>query len=184
MSLWKHLISSSLPRAFGMGLAAAVCLSMGVALGVGAAATADPPARAHVARAGMYAGPAARAAHLVSVNDTAYLRTADPNSTSSTIVEEGKATGTLPGTVRARLAVGVSTVNVGFTIYLHGGSISGQAKAKLNPGSGEYASFKGALEVAHGSGTYAHAKGTGNVYGSLNHYSYEAKVQVIGQLHY
>lgn len=171
MSLWKHLISSTRPRALRRGLAAATCLSMGVAVGVGAAATADPPARA-------------RAAHAVSVNDTAYLRTADPNSTSSTIVEEGKATGTLPGTVRARLAVGVSTVNVGFTIYLHGGSISGQAKAKLNPGSGEYASFKGALEVAHGSGTYAHAKGTGNVYGSLNHYSYEAKVQVIGQLRY
>jgi hypothetical protein len=169
MSLWKHLISSTHPRALGTGLAAAACLSMGVAVGVGAAATADP--RAH-------------AAHLVSVNDTAYLRTADPNSTSSTIVEEGKTTGTLPGTVRARLAVGVSTVNVGFTIYLHGGSISGQAKAKLNPGSGEYASFKGALEVAHGSGKYAHAKGIGNVYGSLNHYSYEAKVQVIGQLRY
>jgi hypothetical protein len=181
MSLWKHAPSSARPRGLALEAspAAIACLTVLLCLtlaALSAAAAGGAPGSGTSTRAS--------AAHVVSVDDTAGLHTADPNSTSATIVEEGKATGTLPGTVRARLAVGVSVVNVGFTIYLHGGTISGQATAKLNPGKGEYASFKGALDVAHGSGRYAHAQGSGQMYGTLNHYSYEAKVQVVGQLHY
>jgi hypothetical protein len=175
MSLWKHAIPSALRRGFALalntGLVASACL--GVTALTAVAATGATGAQG-----------TARAARVASVNDSASLHTADPNSTSSTIIEEGGVTGTLPGTVRARFAVGVSVVNVGFTIYLHGGSISGEATAKLNPGKGEYASFAGTLKVNHGSGRYAHAVGSGQVYGTLNHYSYNSKVQVIGQLHY
>ena len=111
------------------------------------------------------------------------LHLANPNSAGNTLIEEGKATGTLPGTVRASLTIGTSIVHVGFTIYLHGGTITGHGVASFNPGKGEYASFGGSVSVSHGSGRYAHAKGSGKMYGSINRTTDNANVQVIGQLH-
>lgn len=98
------------------------------------------------------------------------------------MTEEGKATGTMPGTVRAKLVVGTSTVRVSFTIYLPNGAIPGQAVAKLNPGKGAYASFAGSLTVNPGSGHYAHASGSGRVSGTINRNEDAAVVQVVGQL--
>lgn len=148
-------------------LAAIACL------GSLAATSAGAPAGAH---------GTARAARTLTVNDTGHLRSGGENG--STIIEEGKVAGTLPGSVRASFTLGTTTVRVGFTIYLHGGTITGHAVSKLNPGKGEFASFGGTLTVSHGGGRYAHAMGTGQVYGTLNRYSYAATVQVIGQLHY
>ncbi len=111
--------------------------------------------------------PGAFTASTLSVNDQAHLHVLRENG--SMFTEEGPATGTLPGAVRATLTVGISTVRSGFTIYLHGGSIIGQGTAKLNAGSGEYSSFGGTLTVHGGSGHYAHASGTGRLYGTLRH---------------
>lgn len=135
------------------------------------------------ASAALSAPKQARAAKTIEVNDGGHLRLANPNSVSSTLIEEGKATGTLPGSVRASLAIGTSTVRVGFTIYLHGGTITGHGVAKFNAGQGEYASFGGSVAVNHGSGKYAHAMGSGHMYGTINRNSDNATVQVIGQLH-
>lgn len=125
----------------------------------------------------------ARAAKTIQVSDMGHLHLANPNSASSTLVEEGKATGTLPGSVRASLTVGTSTVGVVFTIYLHGGTITGRGTTKFNAGQGEFASFGGSINVSHGSGHYAHAAGNGRVYGTINRNTDDATVQVIGQLH-
>lgn len=124
----------------------------------------------------------AHAAKVLSVNDTGHLRLVAENG--PTITEEGGASGTLPGTVRARLTIGPNTVRAGFTIYVRGGSITGSATANLNPGKGEYASFGGALVVSHGSGHYAHASGTGRLYGTLRRSDEAATVQVVGGLRY
>jgi hypothetical protein len=169
MSLWKHATVSAGRRApaVRVSLAAIVCL------GLSAASAAEAPAGAR---------DTARAARVLSVNDTGHLRSGGENG--STLIEEGRVTGTLPGSVRASLTLGATTVRVGFTIYLHGGTITGHAVAALNPGKGEYASFGGTLAVSHGGGRYAHAAGSGRVSGTLNRYSYAATVQVIGQLHY
>ncbi len=129
------------------------------------------------------ASPQAHVAKTLQVSDKGQLRLANPNSASSTLIEEGKVTGTLPGSVRASLTIGASTVQVGFTIYLHGGTITGRGTAKFNAGQGEFASFGGSINVSHGSGHYAHAKGTGQVYGTINRNTDNATVQVIGQLH-
>jgi hypothetical protein len=124
--------------------------------------------------------PAAKATKVLSINDTARLRFKSERGVQ--LLEEGPATGTLPGSVRARLTVG-STVSVGFTIYVRGGTISGQGYAKLNPGRGAYASFSGSLKVSHGGGKYAHASGSGGLFGTLNRENDNATVQVVGRLH-
>lgn len=75
-------------------------------------------------------------------------------------------------------------MKAGFTIYVRGGSITGSGNASLNAGKGEYASFGGTVTVSHGSGHYAHASGTGRLYGTLRRGNEAATVQVVGQLHY
>jgi hypothetical protein len=148
-----------------------------------AAATALCLAPASLAAAGSAGAPAARAAKVIAVNDAAHMTLTNPSSASATLVEEGRATGSLPGTVRARLTVGANTVVAGFAIYLSGGTISGHSSAKLNAGRGEYASFSGALTVSHGSGHYAHASGSGELYGTINRNTDNATVQVRGNLY-
>jgi hypothetical protein len=185
------------------GLAALACLCL-------LAAAANAPAHAHTFDIGAHAHPLAVGAHthplavgahthplavgihahtlgarahaagVISVDDTGRLRfTGESNGE---LIEEGPATGTLPGSVRARLTLGTN-VTLGFTIYLHGGSISGSGAAKLNPGKGVYASFNGTLNVSHGSGHYAHASGSGGLYGTIDRENDNATVQVVGHLH-
>ncbi len=173
MSILKLAPPQPRSGTLAIGVVAALCLTP-APLAVGSAGTATGgPARA----------PAGRAAKVIAVNDTARMTLTNPSSASATLVEEGRATGSLPGTVRARLTVGTNTVTAGFTIYLSGGTISGHSSAKLNPGRGEYASFSGALAVSHGSGHYAHASGSGGLYGTINRNTDNATVQVVGNLY-
>lgn len=122
-------------------------------------------------------------ARVLPVNDTARMTLTNPSSASATLIEEGRALGSLPGTVRARLTIATSAMTAGFTIYVHGGTISGHSAARLNPGRGEYASFSGSLSVSYGSGSYAHASGSGELYGTINRNTDNATVQVVGNLH-
>jgi hypothetical protein len=161
MNEWKHLTQRVRTATLALGLLTAVYLSP-------------------VASAAM-STPIGHEARTVSVNDAAHLHPSHFNG--STLLEEGVATGTLPGAVRAKLVIGTTTVRVSFTIYVRGGSIPGQAVAKLNPGKGEYASFAGTLTVNHGSGHYAHASGSGRVSGTIRRNEDAAVVQVVGQLH-
>ncbi len=124
------------------------------------------------------------AAHTLAVNDTAHLTLKNPSGSGATLLEEGSALGSLPGTVRARLTVGAEVVTAGFTIYLRGGTISGHSSAKLNAGRGEFASFGGSLNVSHGSGRYAHASGNGGLFGTINRNTDNATVQVVGKLRF
>ncbi|HEY7961499.1 MAG TPA: hypothetical protein VID29_06215 [Solirubrobacteraceae bacterium] len=151
------------PLARGLGLAAACAVALPASVAADGAA------------------PAARAARTLSVNDTAHLRVSSRGG--SNLIEEGQATGSLPGRVRASLLLGAGTVKAGFTIYLRGGSISGHGSARLNAGRGAYASFGGSLVVSHGTGRYAHVSGSGGLYGTINRENDNAVVQVVGNLH-
>lgn len=134
--------------------------------------------------AGSVGASRAYAARTLAVNDTAHLTLKNPSGAGATLIEEGRALGSLPGTVRARLTVGAEVVTAGFTIYLHGGTISGHSTARLNVGSGEFASFGGSLGVSDGSGHYAHASGHGGLFGTINRNTDNATVQVVGTLHF
>lgn len=122
----------------------------------------------------------ARFARTQSVTDTAHLHYL--RESGSDLLEEGQATGGLPGRVQVRFNVG-ATVTASFTISTHNGSISGHGSGTLH-GTGVYASFGGSMTVTRGTGRYAHAHGHGGFYGSLNRHSYAATVQTTGTLSY
>ena len=78
-----------------------------------------------------------------------------------TLNEQGPASGTVSGTIYVHLKIVSSTrVNAEISIYPHGGSItcSGGASYKRE---GSSANFAGALSINRGTGSYAHARGSG-----------------------
>jgi hypothetical protein len=120
------------------------------------------------------------AARTVGVNDTGRLRLL--KAFGSVLLEEGHATGTLPGQTRVRLTVGGS-VTASFWIRAAGGTIYGTGGATLHS-SGRYASFGGWLRVSRGSGRYAHARGSGRLYGAIDRRTDALTVQTVGTLRY
>jgi hypothetical protein len=130
------------------------------------------------------AGPMAHRARVVSVSDTAELHLV--RAVGETLIEEGKAAGTLPGTVRTRINIDAAagTARSGFTFYLRGGSLTGHASGTANPGRGGWESFSGTMRLDRGTGRYAHASGSGKMYGAIYRRNDRLKVQTIGRLRY
>lgn len=115
-----------------------------------------------------------------NVTDSAHMHYI--REVGSSLLDEGKATGGLPGKVSALFNVGAN-VSATFTIRARGGSISGHGSGKLH-GAGVYASFGGTMTVTHGTGRYAHAHGHGGFYGVLDRHNYSATIQTTGTLSY
>jgi hypothetical protein len=136
-----------------------------------------------------YARPAqqARAARVLNVTDTAHLHLA--HESGSMLIDQGSATGALPGTVTVEFSVG-ATVRATFTIRTRNGAIVGRGSGALSehkhdPGHRDvYASFGGKMTVSHGTGRYAHAHGTGGFYGVINRETYAVTIQTTGTLSY
>ena len=127
--------------------------------------------------------PAAHAARALRATDTAHLYKVSVSG--SNLIEEGKATGTLPGKMRATVNIG-ATISGTFTIYVHGvGTITGHGTA-IPHGSGRFESFKGSIVVTGGTGRYAHARGTTGLYGTFDRESedYALVIQTTGTLSY
>ncbi|HTU79402.1 MAG TPA: autotransporter [Solirubrobacteraceae bacterium] len=114
------------------------------------------------------------------MTDTAHLHFV--RESGSDLLEEGEATGGLPGKVQVRLNVG-ATVYGSFTIQTRYGSITGTGSGKLH-GTGTYASFGGSMSVSRGTGRYAHVHGHGGFYGTLDRHTYAATIQTTGTLVY
>jgi hypothetical protein len=128
-----------------------------------------------------YATPTARGrtASTLNVNDTAHLKR---KNSGSLILEEGQASGALPGSVKARFELG-PTIKAVFTISTRSGTLTGQCSAVLHS-TGLYASFAGTITVTTGTGRYAKAHGRGGFYGVVNRHNYELTVQTTGHLSY
>jgi hypothetical protein len=128
----------------------------------------------------------ARAARVLKATDTARLHFIPP-ARGSLFIEEGKATGTLPGTMRVSLDAG-TTFSGSFKLTTPSGTITGRGSAVPRLGSGDYESFAGTLTVTGGTGRYAHAHGRTGLYGSFYRgegtKEYSLVIQTTGNLSY
>ncbi|MHB1538538.1 MAG: hypothetical protein ACYCST_20505 [Acidimicrobiales bacterium] len=126
--------------------------------------------------------PAAAAGRSGEITDTAslHLLSADGN----TLIESGRASGDLPGTVRVSLTLRSADATSKFTIQTSGGSLSGVAHGKLKTGRAGWDSFGGALSVQSGTGRFRGARGNGGLYGSIYRVTDAVKVKVSGKLRY
>lgn len=124
--------------------------------------------------------PVARAARVLRATDVAHLHYV--SASGSLLYEVGGVGGTLPGGMHARVRVS-STFTGSFTIYAHGGSITGHGSARPH-GSGIYESFAGTLVVSGGSGRFRRAHGRAGLYGTFNRRTYALVVQTTGTLYY
>jgi len=122
----------------------------------------------------------AQVARALNVSDKALLHRV--RESGSDLIEEGQATGSLPGGLRAQFNVG-ATVYASFSISTQYGSISGSGSSKLR-GTGVWDSFGGAINVTHGTGRYSHAHGHAGFYGVINRRTYTSSVQTTGTLDY
>jgi hypothetical protein len=127
-------------------------------------------------------GPAhAWAAHVLSGNDNATLHLV--HADGSTLYEEGRASGSLPGTVHAWLHIG-ATFTGRFVFYTRAGAIMGHGSAKSHPGRYPYESFSGTAEITGGTSRYKHTGGHLGFYGVLNRSSSAVQIQTRGTLTY
>jgi hypothetical protein len=112
-----------------------------------------------IALLALLAAPTSLAAKTFSLNENGNLHLTSKQG--FTLNEEGPASGTVSGTLYVHLKIVSSThVTAEISIYPHGGSItcSGSAGYKRE---GSTASFSGALSIDRGTGSYAHARGSG-----------------------
>jgi hypothetical protein len=123
---------------------------------------------------------AAHAARSLNVTDSAHLRLI--RASGSLLLEEGSASGALPGRTRASLDIGATFTGT-VTVYARGGTISGHGSA-VPHGSGRYESFAGSMRVTRGTGRFAHAKGSVRLYGTFDRRTYAFVVQTVGRISY
>ena len=138
-----------------------------------AGASGGPPALAASSRS------AALAARAISLNESGRLHLTSRHG--FTINEQGSASGSIAGLMYVHLTI-VSTTRVVAEVnfYPRGGSISGRASASYRRGSST-ASFVGAMSITSGTGSYAHARGSGLSFSGTIRRSDEAiAVQVHG----
>jgi hypothetical protein len=127
--------------------------------------------------------PSAKATSVLNVRDEGRLRFI--SASGSVLIDEGPASGTLPGRVRLHFTyTGSPTVSAQFTVYGAGWSIRAQGQGRLNNPTSPRPSFRGMLRITGGSGRYAHAHGTGELFGAFNRRNYGVTVQAIGKLSY
>jgi tetraprenyl-beta-curcumene synthase len=125
-------------------------------------------------------GERAHSARSMRASDVAHLRYV--SASGSTLYETGRASGTLPGSMRVHMTIG-PTFSGSFTIYASGGRIAGHGSATPH-GVGVYESFAGSVTLTGGSGRFRHASGSAKLYGTFNRNTYALLIQTEGTLHY
>jgi hypothetical protein len=122
-------------------------------------------------------------AHDLKVRDEGRLKFV--KSSGSRLIDEGPILGTLRGRARVQFTyTGDPHVAAALTIDTAHGSISVRAKGVLSSPTSPDPSFKGSLTILAGTGRYAQARGSGELFGVFYRRSYAMVVQTIGELHY
>ncbi len=112
----------------------------------------------------------------MSVNDTGQLTLL--HASGEIITEEGPVSGTLPGIAKVRLDIGAEHVTASFTNHAARCRLdrrAGRASAEL---LGQVRELRAApWRSPRGTGRYAHARGTGKLYGVIERVSDNLTVQ-------
>ncbi|HWY89202.1 MAG TPA: hypothetical protein VNY31_00885 [Solirubrobacteraceae bacterium] len=138
-------------RARGLAslLTAAASVSLAASWAPGPLAASASPARL----------AAARVARVISLNENGNLHLTSKNG--FTLNEQGLASGTVRGTIYVHLSiVSSSRVTAELNIYPHGGSLTAHGIASYRKQS-TLARFSGTMSIERGTGSYAHARGSG-----------------------
>ena len=125
----------------------------------------------------------ARSARTASVKDEGRLHLV--KSSGSLLIDEGTASGSIPGTTVVRFTYnGSPSVTAQITIRGHYGTIQARGAGQLSSPTSPSPSFRGTLTITGGSGRYARIHGSGRLYGVFYRRSYAMVVQTEGTLHY
>jgi hypothetical protein len=125
---------------------------------------------------------AARIARTVDGADVGHLHLVRQRE-GEVLYEEGAATGSLPGHMRAELRVEPTTLSGRCTIFTRNGSITGEGQATPH-GAGRYQSFRGTLLITKGTGRYKGIHGRAGLYGTFDRRTFALVVQTTGTLSY
>jgi hypothetical protein len=127
------------------------------------------------------AGSRAVAARTISLNETGHLHRT--SSSGLKLNEQGSASGTIKGTIYIHLdVVSPNRVTAEVNIYLNGGSLTGSGSANYRVNGGT-ASFSGTMSINRGSGSYAHAHGSGLSFsGTIQRLSGAVSVHLSGSM--
>lgn len=130
-------------------LAVAVTVSLAASWASGTQALSAPQARAAVASG----------ARVLSLNENGSLHLTSRHG--FTLNERGLASGTVSGTIYVHLSiVSSSRVTAELNIYPSGGSITARGSASYHK-ERTSARFSGSMSIERGTGSYAHARGSG-----------------------
>jgi hypothetical protein len=106
-------------------------------------------------------------------------------SSASQLIDEGRVAGTVPGVARVRFTYnGNPAVAAQFTIYGRYGTISGRATGRLSNPTSTTPSLRGSASITAGSGRYARASGSGELFGVFYRRGYGLTVQAVVTMRY
>jgi hypothetical protein len=127
------------------------------------------------------AGGRAVAARTISLNETGQLHRTSHSGLK--LNEQGSASGTIRGTIYIHLdVVSPNRVTAEVNIYPSGGSLTGTGSANYRVNGGT-ASFSGTMSIDRGSGSYAHAHGSGLSFsGTIQRLSGSVAVHLSGSM--
>jgi hypothetical protein len=127
------------------------------------------------------AGARAIAARTISLNESGHLRRT--SSSGLKLNEQGSASGTIDGKIYIHLdVVSPNRVTAEVNIYPNGGSLTGYGSASYRVNGGT-ASFSGTMSINRGTGSYAHAHGSGLSFsGTIQRLSGSVSVRLSGRM--
>jgi hypothetical protein len=131
--------------------------------------------------AGSSAATNAVAARTITLNESGQLHRTSHSGLK--LNEQGSASGTIRGTIYIHLdVVSPNRVTAEVNIYPSGGSLTGTGSASYRVDGGT-ASFSGTLSIDRGTGTYAHASGSGLKFsGTIQRLSGSVAVHLSGKM--
>ncbi len=129
------------------------------------------------------AAPSAHAARRsLNLRGTAYLHLT--RKSGNVLYERGTATGTLPGTVTARMVTGVTKVTGTVTFYPRGGGSLTLSAVGYPQSAATIVHFNGSCAVRSGTGRFRRALGSGSFSGTANRRTWAITVHASAHLTY